>query len=292
MRKPLWLILIAFATCLSGCPEEASEEKPSGPNMAPLVASYANPDLPLTQETAQAVIDELSQVVVETGAFCGWSEIEDLLCEGADCLNCSGLDALLEAVGSLENDDESIETHSDGLVFRQQALEVGSQEVEGDGFFRITQTCRGWDSTSQSPDPANGEFKLIVGFSDDGVDSVIFGDFSQCKMLVNEEQALLDGTIGIYVGDTFTVESRSQTDLLVEFEGSLQLNDQALEGSFDFKVLSAGGLELRVQVVDENIVLKAADSRLSLRAANGEWNCSFQEQQCTNDSGGVVSWSL
>src|SRR5690606_21565450 len=103
---------------------------------------------------------------------------------------CAGLADAFEPLAELGSDDSEMAT---GAM-------LGDVEVTGDGFARITRICPGRDPASGVVDEANGKILMIAGFTDAGLDPILFGRFDDCVLGVAGQGVTLDIDFAAWVG--------------------------------------------------------------------------------------------
>lgn len=285
-------LLLFVSVLVIGCAEELPEEKPKAPNMEPLYQDYQMPTAPLTVETAPLIMESLFQVIPQAGYFCGWTTLEDMNCggQGCDCEGIASIRELLDSVNTTQATTQELEYQT-----RSQALMVGSMEVEGDGFFAITRICDGGDATQPADADKNGLIDMVLGFSAESVDRVVWGKFKQCNMTIGAQSLLIDSELNVRWDGDFDLAALTNLSFLVELRGTVTLAEQVYDLQTDFNALSTGEFELRLPVGEEHVIFyttlaSGGASALvqGFRAANGNWTCDFAAMTCQDEAGNSV----
>jgi hypothetical protein len=151
---------------------------------------------------------------------------------------------------------------------------------EGSGFVRATRICAGW-TTPPVPDRArNGFIELVVGFTDDHLDPVLFGTFEDCRYLAGGQRVFLtegraeQPALAVHVGDAESADDLSSEALTfdVDLRGTVGSDDLRID--FDFRVRPNGEVEFRVPAQgDSLVVVTEGGVPRRIRAKNGEFRC-------------------
>lgn len=304
-RMVLWIwvlsvVLLVLAAGSFGCAaNELSEPKPDAPDTAATVQPYVQgATLPLNAEVVGAVVERLRGILVLAQPLCGWDSVQDLVCTGDTCsgqpASCAGFSAALAGVKAAGKDDEETQQQTlgadSGLEVQRLALDIA-----GTGFMRVKRTCNGWGAEPVADRDANGYVDLVVGFTDNGLDRVIWGDFHGCKYLVNGQQLFIEGAVTLTFSDPVNFKTFDDLKFVVGLEAeNLSFNDQVFTGNFDFALLiSSGVVEIKIDVADKHLLLVVSGSQVILRAENGDWVCDLSAATCTNaDTGAVLGVNL
>lgn len=257
---------VALLVVAPGCSKKSPVEKPVPPDMSALVQSYEHPTLSLDSANIQTAFD-LSVSVAGT------------------------VEAAVAMVPQLE---ATVHTalHADGDP--HQIGSSGSSEkqlaVTGSGFMRVHRICPGPEG-SANPDEANGSIDLTVGFTEQGIDPVVWGGLAACRFPLDGDTATLDGAIHLYVGENLSFEMFGTQPVLVDLSGMLTQVSGAENVAADFRVTTAGAFEYRVFVGDEHAIYWDDLSHRGFRAANGTWTCQFDSRLCTrNEDAQQLVW--
>jgi hypothetical protein len=284
--------LLPSAALLGCAADELSEPKPPAPDTAALLAAYKTPTLALTADTVAALTSDLTSLLSLTAPLCGWSSVSDLACAEASCATpCAGLDNIFSALTATQQADADPASQSQplldpsdpdaALVTRRDPL-----ALQGDGFLRVKRTCGGWGPTPVPDRAANGFIELIVGFTDDGLDRVIWGDFKQCKEMISQKPLYIDGAVSLTFTDPATFASLANgladLQLIIQLDArDLRVDGRSLQGSFDFSIMPSRGLiEVKLDAGPEHLLLVADGGQIGVRAANGDWICDLSQAQC------------
>lgn len=252
---------------LMGCAAEETRTKPEPPDMDALVESYA---MPSRNFDAQAAID-LQQLVER--------KVRELI-------DASGIvDAIEAAIEALNNEPQA----------------AAPLELEGEGFVTLTRTCAGHGIPAPPVNKdANGFLELTVGYSDDGIDPVVFGDAVACKEQFGSSQVDLAGELNVSFGKAIKLAELATTPLLFDLRDfRLAVGGvEVLNGGLDFQ-LCRGDATTCVPDAFELLIGLPGDTSLvffielatktgGFRAANGVWTCDFVNGTCTDGTNTVV----
>lgn len=277
--------LLPLALLAAAC-EPIGVDKPQPPDVSALVAGYRAPTGVLTDANAQTVVDALEAKLSIGEAVCGWDAAADLVCAGDPACplrTCEGLTDLLGAI------DEVIAPESDAGPAEDAGPRAGDVVLRGEGFVRVTRICPG-DGPEPVPDEANGKMELTLGFTDRGIDPVVWGTVEECLLRV-QESVRVQGDVVLVLGDGPWRPSDPFSPLF-QLEGNAETADLELTVAFDFGFdLDAQELRLRFATdAGEGFVFFVGLDATGFRAAGGiEWTCHFGAQTCTSD-GLSVSW--
>jgi hypothetical protein len=284
------LLLLAAAGCT-----EPKVEKPTPPDVSGVVAGYFSPTGALTDENAGDVVLALEAKLTAGGQLCGWTGATDLLCAGQpDCplAGCAGVSFLFEAIDEFgfELPDARASGETDAGV-----PEIAGIELRGDGFVRVHTICPG-DVEAPEPDEArNGAVDLVLGFTDDGIDPVVWGDLSACRFgvpspLGADIELVLDGTVAVILSEgPWTRAEGVRPVVRVDGSGTADGETVTVEVDFQLDLLEAE-LATSVSLADgSSFLFYARTDRAGFRDGSTEWTCDFGGMTCT-DGTRTVSW--
>ncbi|HEY4160142.1 MAG TPA: hypothetical protein VGM29_18645, partial [Polyangiaceae bacterium] len=202
---------------VGACSAPANQvQKPTPPDMSSVIQSFAEPTADLDQQTASelsAPAHQLADLIAQLG------------------LNQNIVNGVIDAINARQSDQQ---TTSDGVATRREEL------LTDQGYMQVTRICNGWGPTP-IPDPSNGNMQLTVGFSDDTVDAVVWGDFTLCRYLVDDSEIQIAGNggsgagpINCYLGGSVPWNAVAQAPLLfaVDFDVKLNGADNPLTRAF------------------------------------------------------------
>ena len=267
MRSPAFLLLLAACACASD-----EREKPEAPDLQPLADAYAAPTRDFDAQAAAEVRELVEQKVrylVDTSGLVGRIE---------DALESLGEEPAASLTGGPRR----------GVV------------LEGEGFARITRICTGHGTPPPPVDKAaNGFLQLTAGYSEEGLDPVIFGGAEACKEQIGAKRFGIDGDLALYVGDNLKLADLPASPILFQLAGfTLWIDDvEALSGGFDFQVCRGEGgscvpghFEVLLGLPGERtlvLFIDLATKAGGFRAANGRWDCDFAGGTCRNGAASV-----
>jgi hypothetical protein len=152
------------------------------------------------------------------------------------------------------------------------------------GSVTLTRTCRGWDETMTTPNPANGAIELTAEYHSSLLQKVVFGTATACHERVDVTDNLtvhtfLDGSLAVYLEGPLRSDP-SQATYLVGWNGTIGTETAQASSQFDFRVVPPQ-LEVRLPVPDGNIIGSVGANQVSLRGKNGTFGCSLQTFLCS-----------
>ncbi len=250
----------------TGCGEQEPEkvDKPTPPDMSALALVYDAPTGTFDEDSVAVAVDAAHEIA---------SQIESLGIDQAL------LDAVMQAVDAKMNGETTtqgnIGTHRD-------------YQTEGEGYLLVTRICNGWGAEPM-PEPANGDLKLTVGFTEQGVDAVVWGTATSCEYLVDGRQVLLRGLsdseagqVRLSFGSAVPFDQVTQRKILLDLDLAADLDGSETLADFDFRIDPVSRtLEVRVPVADGDIIVSASAGLLNgVRAKNGDFGCSESTRTC------------
>jgi hypothetical protein len=246
MRQIATSLFLSASLAGPGCVESLAEEVPVPPDMSALVEAYRTPTAPLDQATLDALVEPLRLKLDVT------RELDDL-----DYISEEVVDPAVDAAG---------EEGGDSSPFGLRA----------EGFARIHHVCRGPDRDSP-PDPAaNGFLELVMTFSEEGIEPIVWGLAHACRMPVTGRDVLIDGHVSLHLPERiFELSAR------VEVDGS-----ELVDGGFDIRF--AGGIELKLDVAAGHVIFFLGGEGPGFRAADGIWACDVVAQRCEREGDGAL----
>jgi hypothetical protein len=258
---PLALALVSIASCVERLPEQ----KPTPPDMSALIAAYDHPDLVLDQQTMPAAAEARTPIAAVV------QKAIELV------------PVVQKAIEDSANEASRTQSPPRSPGLRAQG------GFEGEGFARVDRICYGWEQPYR-PDPANGYLHLTVGFTEQGVDPIIWGTAEACKMGIKGANMTLNGSVTVALG----AQSVMPEDLRTRPEiWQIRLAVDTSVGSeswdADFRVEPSGSLQYRVFVGDLFAVYFEELVERGLLAANGRFTCDFDGHTCTS-AGASLSW--
>lgn len=266
--RATWNVFGTALLCsvMGGCSEKNNVDKPVAPDMGALVSAYEHPTVALSSSRAieavaeQALLGEMMDRL--TTAF---PEIEEAVNQG------------------LFSDGES------GPFGVGESSDRKPLRVTGAGYLKVVRICPGVDPDS-GPKDENGTINLVVGFTEQGVDPVVWGTVRSCQFVVGGEALILDGDVQLHIGENLQFDGFGAAPILVHIAGSLQSGggDEAMD--VDFRVLPDGTIEYRLMVDGGHVVYWERVTERGIRAANDNFSCDFEARLCSGDSGALVDW--
>jgi hypothetical protein len=259
--------------------EPGKVDKPLAPDMSELVADYQAPSGILDQATMDALEADVRRSLAELSEL-ALDQIVDRLREA------------LASNAAVQTGEATLRTNGE-LATRTDAL-----TVTGEGYLVVTRICDGW-SEAPSVDPTNGFMRFWAGFTEAGLDPVLWGGFSSCQYLVGGQKLLFgagarpeDGALRVFVGRGMAVADFGTQPVLVAVDLDTEIEGVKLPIQLDFRLdLASRRLEFRIPSASGPLVASTgAGALLGVRAANGEFTCDLVSLQCQNETGDVVSF--
>jgi hypothetical protein len=258
---------------IAACAAEEERVKPEAPDMTALVAAYASPTANFNSDGAI----EVQQLVEDkVRALIDFDVIVD------------GMQQALEALG---------EEGAPSFAPRRAIA------LEGEGFARVQRICTGFGDPAPPIDKeANGFLELTVGYSDGGLDPVVFGGATACREQAGGVQMEVAGDVHLFVGEGTGITELASTTFLFELASFSFAVDgtEVITGGFDFEICRG---ETTACVPGHVGILLTLGSGTTLvffvdlttktggfRAADGVWTCNFLSGECTDDQGGTVTF--
>jgi hypothetical protein len=262
-----WIQVAVGSAALLGCVEKMPQQKPTPPDMNAIVASYAHPNLALDAQNVSLVAGALTPVmamVERARTMEPW--IRSTLQNSAD-----------QAV-----EQKSVEPSAPGL--RTEAL-------VGEGFIDVVRICPGTDLTAGPDEASNGSLKLTLGFTEDGIDPVVWGAATRCKVGIQSVATTVDGALKVFVGDNgVAFDALTRARMLFQVTLTFTTDQKVDDVSVDFRLDPSGGAEYRVFLGDQHVVYWDDLKQRGYRAANGKFTCDFDKKLCIEESGTTLSW--
>ncbi len=275
---------VVLAAALSACDEpERSPPKPVAPDLLAIAESFEAPTGTLARDDVARALS----LVLDVGARL---ERVDF---GAQ------LHLVMQGVRESSGDDtshtESTSAHP-GLS-PQRGPDLGAQAfgVSGEGWLKVTRLCNGWEAQPR-PDPANGSMNLQVGFTEAGLDPVIWGEVRRCRYLVpvgdTRHRVELEGggdgeALRVYLGGPVAFDRLGDVVLLASLRVRVAVDADSFDLDADFRVAPTSGVvDFLVPLSGGPIVATRVDSdTYSLRASNGAVTCVLSQRVCSLSDG-------
>lgn len=278
--RPLALGLAVLAIACRNDAAVGEVEKPPAPDMQALLDAYAGP----TAALSMATLPELSAGLAARVATVDSIQVDRRVLDAAAVALAQVPQQTSAAPQALARDE---------LSFVAQPL-----TVQGEGYLEVTRICDGWNSVPV-PDFANGFMELTVGFTEQGLDPVIWGTLSACKYKLGEHTVELDGIapdpragdVRVFVGRNGTRSNFAAfpDPVLVELAARVLVDGSEVTGQLSFRIdLNTRWLELLVPLTGGHVLAAVATDRarvVRVRAVNGSFDCDLATQRCTAPDG-------
>jgi hypothetical protein len=283
-------LCFALAFAAAGCRNDAPTgqvDKPIAPSMQATIDAYTAPSGLLD---GNGVL-ELSAAVAQR------TTVIDSL-----AIDVHILDAARAAIAQVNRQGGAPAPAAFPQALRRADVAVSAQAltVAGEGFLVVTRICDGWDVVPVAS-LANGTMQLTVGFTEQGVDPVMWGSLALCKYKLNEHFVQLDGRsfdpsrgdVRVYIGNNVTTATFGAfvEPILVELEAQVILDGAEVAGFLSFQIdVSTRALAMLVPLTTGNVIVSLDAARLSavVRAGNGVFACDLAAQRCTAPDGTTI----
>ena len=214
-------------------------------------------------------------------AVLGEDGLADLLSDAEslfDSLADSGVASeLLGAVSDFELEEESQSLTHETV---EQPLTIGEVSVDGEGFIRLRQICRGTDASAAPNSEQNGLLELTMTFRDTGIDPVMWGQFASCLYGYEEQVVAIDGDVNLHVGDSFELSGSFDSPILVQLDGTVAVDETVLSVPGDFQIDLSGAFRFRLPLDDGHVVVSLGGEDTTIDALNGTFTCDLEEGIC------------
>ncbi len=269
-----WVVAAFFVPwVVLGCSSKHPVEKsPTPPDMQPLIDVYNAPTGTLDQQT----FDSFKQQVLDHQSLLDQADLDQIFTSALDVSIAGDADAGTSDAGVAAN----------------------VPHFEGSGYVTATRICGDW-SAGAKPDPANGNMRFTLTFTEKGPGPIVWGSFNDCSYDANGVKLKLgagpDGQTGQVSADFGSGLSFSGYDgSPVLFSANLlaEVNGQPYSIDFDFRIKPATReLELRVPVSDGDVIVELSTAGFAgLRAGNGTFSCDGSTHTCTADTGVSITF--
>jgi hypothetical protein len=279
-------VAIALGACRND-PPAAQIEKPPAPNMQAVLDAYAMPTASLGADTLPALLAAVGDRTIAVDAL----QLDPRVIEAAR----AGI-AQVQADATAHAQPQALVDSRTGARAAAQAL-----TVEGDGYLVVTRICDGWGPLPV-PDLANGFMELTVGFTERGVDPVVWGAVSLCRYRVGEHQVQIDGVeadprlgdVRVFVGNDVALETFGAfpDPVVVDLAAQVFVDGREFAGRLSFRIdVLTRAFEVLVPLGAGHVVATVAPDRSSavqVRAQNGTFTCDLAAMRCTAPSGETI----
>jgi hypothetical protein len=288
----------ALGCSLSGCANDGpirGVDKPTPPSLEATLAVYETPTAVLTVESLaltfasaaarSAAIDGLGvEQAVFQAVAAGLSEVE--------ARSASAALTVTNHTDSKRHESPP-PTQTPAVAAQAQAL-----TVQGNGYLYVERICDGWGPVPV-PSGENGQMELTIGFTETGVDPVVWGTLRSCRYRLGERQVLLEGTspdpsfgdVRVFIGRNVQIASFGAflDPVLVELSARAFIDGNEVAGYFSYRIdLSSRAAETAVQVANGYVIVGFNPERgahVLVRAANGVFTCDIEQRRCVGEAG-------
>lgn len=279
--------VLVLALVASGCRNDAPTgevDKPIAPSMQATIDAYTAPNGWLDA----AGVLELAGAVAQRTAV-----IDSLV------IDVRVLDAARAAIAQV-NQQRGVQAFPQALRAEGVAVSPQALTVAGEGYLVVTRICDGWDVVPIA-NLANGTMALTVGFTEQGVDPVMWGSLALCKYRLNEHFVQLDGRsldrsrgdVRVYIGNNVTTTTFGTfvEPILVELEAQVILDGAEVAGLLSFQIdVNTRAVAVLVPLATGNVIVSLDAARVGavVRAGNGTFTCDLAAQRCTAPDGSSI----
>jgi hypothetical protein len=287
VRSLCLALALVLVSIVPGCRNDAPTgevDKPIAPSMQATIDAYTAPN---------GVLDAAG-VLELAGAVAQRATVIDSL-----AIDVRLLDAARAAIAQI-NQQTGVQGLPQALSPGDVAVSSQALAVAGEGFLVVTRICDGWDIVPV-PNLANGTMQLTVGFTEQGVDPVMWGSLALCKYRLNEHFVQLDGRsfdrgrgdVRVYIGNNVTTMTFGTfvEPILVELEAQVILDGMEVAGLLSFQIdVNTRALAMLVPLASGNVIVALDAARVStvVRAGNGVFSCDLAAQRCTAPDGSSI----
>src|SRR5262245_53839146 len=133
----------------------------------------------------------------------------------------SVLESKVKALFDLEALSDRLETTLGALEDNQMMAFTGGGkqpvELSGEGYARIERICSGYGEPLPPVDKAaNGYLQLTVGYTQEGLDSVVYGGAFACAEQVGTKRLGFAGEVNLFIGNALKVGNLPTTPVLFQ----------------------------------------------------------------------------
>jgi hypothetical protein len=277
--------LIACALLLA-CANEAPSgvAKPVAPAMQTLNA-YVAPTAPLTPSAIGELLPQAASLITTVDAL---------------GIERTFIQSLRAGLAQLEQNRPAVappQTVAGGLSVQRQAL-----TLRGDGFAEIVRICDGW-GVAPAVSPDNGELHVTVGFTERGLDPIVWGSVIGCRYRTGERLVQLDGIaldrsagdVRMFIGNNVQLATLGSfpEPVLVELATRATVDGVEVSGALAFRIdVITRAVELLVPLLGGHVLVLIDAARggiVQARATNGSFTCELATRRCVGPNGEQLS---
>lgn len=281
------LLSITASLSSAGCSKEKAVAKPKAPDMKPAVEALTNPTATLDKTQIAAVVKQVFNT-------------HDLLTKVGIHRPVSRAMGAIKAGSSKKQSSQSVESDSPSLQIQEYPTEQAFG-VNGGGWVMVTRICDGWGE-QPSPNPENGTMVLNAGFTETGVDSVVWGKLRSCKYPVEIDedttyQIAINGgdndlALSVYIGDAISFSGIDVQPFIAIIDADVTINNTTIPLKtslrYDYKEKT---LDFVLPVPTGTAVARVTGANtFTLRGATGTLTCDRQKKTCKTASGQTISY--
>jgi hypothetical protein len=260
---------LAVALALGGACEAGEPiTLPEPPDMSALVEAYNHPTGDLDLGTATAL--------VAAAAESYWLYQE------------SGITELIEdSLHDLRKRIDSADFGGGG----GGAGGTGEPPLSVNAVARIERHCRGWGGKNMpSGGPRDGRLELTAVVRKSELARVVWGPADRCFDRMDPIDAtylpfefFVHGQVSVYLY-TDLPATRGGSGFLCQIEGTIANPEQVRKGSFDFRLVSSGLLELRFPLPDGDVIAVVGPRSVDIRGRSTTFRCDPEGGDCVDMS--------
>lgn len=272
MRPVVALLSGVLGLALMGCSSKHKVDKPTPPDMQPLLDAYAAP----TGTLDQKAFDSVKQTILDRQSLIDEADLDRIFTDALDVSIAGNPDA--------------------GTV--DAGVPANVPDLSGSGYVTVTRICGDW-SAGQKPDKKNGSMRFTMTFTEKGPDPIVWGSFSGCsydaggvKVKVGAGNNGQTGEVSADFGNGLSFSGYDGSPVLFNANVLAEVNGKPYTIDFDFRIKPATReLELRVPVSDGDVIVELSPAGLgSIRAGNGTFTCDAATSSCTAKTGASITF--
>jgi len=283
---------------LIGCIQPSIDKPPPPEESATLVDDYSGATTTLQEDTLGRYVDDIELTLEELGELCGWESIDDVLCATPEECETSFECPALGETRALMDEMRALVLEAQGTDGETFTSEGGEELITGpfkkaDGFITVRRTCGGFGERPTVA-PENGRIVLSAGFTDRGVDPVLWADLEACQERVFDRgftQITVSGRVILILGDS-PITPSSDVSFLTSFDLQIEtdLGTAGVAGSFLYQPAMNRFLMLIRDDEGQTVLFYSRPGSAGILTADGAYECDFPARSCTSPSGTAVTW--
>jgi len=290
--------LSAACALLVGCIQPSIDKPPPPEESSSLRDDYSGATATLRDDTIGRYVDDIGLALEELRELCGWESIDDMLCatpeECATSFECPALgetQAVMDEMRALVLEAQG--TDGETIVSEGDEELLTGPFKKANGFITVRRTCGGFGERPTVA-PENGRIVLSAGFTDRGVDPVLWADLEACQERVFDRaftQITVSGRVILILGDG-PINPSTDVSFLTGFNLQIEtdLGTADVAGSFFYDPAMSRFLMLIRDDEGRTALFYSRPGSAGILTADGAYECDFPARSCISPSGTVVTW--